>query len=199
MGAIKASVGIRNGKQCYNVVSDQLVVIGLLNAIAGANGGTRERPLSTSPRYGTCSNELAQAILNFQQIYSLSADGHVDPGGQTIYRMNLAANIPSADPAAGGGKTGPTVIGLDDYWHCTALGLSNAQYGAGLGGGVFAGPISFARGNVDRAFKTMKGGQVVVGYSGGHARGESSRRRYPSRQESRSPNDLQLRQKPHRR
>ena len=52
MPDIKASVGIANGKQCYNTVQDQTTVIGMLNRLAGFSGGTQDNPLDTSPRWG---------------------------------------------------------------------------------------------------------------------------------------------------
>ena len=168
MKTIKASVGLRNGTQCYNVVSDQLVVIGLLNSIPAFAGGTQDQPLSASPRWGLCSNALAQAILNFQQMYSLPVDGHVDPGGTTILRMNQAAgeqNVPAA-PSGGGGAAAAVVGVDDDYWQCTNMSLTSRQVGEGLSIGVSYGPISFARGNSDRAFKTMQIVQVNASLSG---------------------------------
>ena len=104
MPLIKASVGIHSGKQCYNVVADQQVVIGLLNRVSMSKGGTREQPLDASPRWGMCSPALQKAILRFQAIYSLSQDGHVDPGGQTIRRMNQGGGRRAP---AGGGRRAP--------------------------------------------------------------------------------------------
>ena len=99
MKRVRASVGIHNGKQCYNVMSaqqpDQQVVMELLNRIPEAQGGTlsvtgpKQFP---APRWGICSKELHAAILRFQKSNpGLIADGHVDPNGHSILRLNKLA------------------------------------------------------------------------------------------------------------
>jgi hypothetical protein len=91
---IKASVGKQaNGtKECHNVPEDQLAVIWLLNQIGQGDGGRKEAPLADVPRWGLCSAALYQAILAFQRRHGgLSADGHVDPNGGTLRKLNELA------------------------------------------------------------------------------------------------------------
>jgi peptidoglycan hydrolase-like protein with peptidoglycan-binding domain len=98
---IKASVGMINGRQCYNLVEDQVTVIELLNSIPASNGGRREDPLPDARsglRQGVVSSNLHKQILQFQRRHSLSIDGHVDPGFATIGKLNALANT---DPRPG--------------------------------------------------------------------------------------------------
>jgi len=104
MKLVKASVGIHNGKQCYNVMSaqqpDQQNVIELLNRIPESLGGalSGNGPRVFPPlRWGICSPQLHAAILRFQRTNKgLIADGHVDPGAHTIIRLNQLAGEPDA-------------------------------------------------------------------------------------------------------
>jgi hypothetical protein len=99
MASISASVGrYANGtKECYNVLSDQVTVINLLNQIPQAQGGSKESPFSTQGlRWGVSPPGLYDAILAFQsQNAGLSVDGHVDPGGGTIAKLTQLAAAPS--------------------------------------------------------------------------------------------------------
>jgi hypothetical protein len=120
--SISASVGKHNNGQtnCYNHLPDQSTIIGLLNSIPAANGGTagdRNRLLSLpyELKPPTCAPGLYDAIRAFQSRQNmlgmrplLSVDGHVDPGGATLQRLNgladdtliVLAPIPSPHSAA---------------------------------------------------------------------------------------------------
>jgi hypothetical protein len=89
---MQASVGVANGKQCYNTLRDQNIVIDLLNRIPGSLGGTAENPLSQATHWGVCPPRLHRVIYDFQLRHRLSADGHVDPGEATIKKLNELAN-----------------------------------------------------------------------------------------------------------
>src|SRR4051812_41704536 len=94
--AIQASVGMHeNGtKNCYNLAEDVSTIIKLLNFSANGQGGTRDNKLSPS----ASPQDLFRAIKNFQQTQNdggstprLSVDGHVDPRGNTLARLNQTA------------------------------------------------------------------------------------------------------------
>ncbi len=93
---IQASVGMHdNGKKnCYNLPADVATITKLLNLSGAAEGGRSNNPL----RAHASPLELYQAILKFQQVQNtlghtprLSVDGHVDPGGMTLARLNRTA------------------------------------------------------------------------------------------------------------
>ena len=168
MPSIKASVGIHSGKQCYNVVADQQVVIGLLNRVSMSNGGTREQPLDASPRWGMCSPALQKAILRFQAIYSLSQDGHVDPGGQTIRRMNQAAgDVLQGGPGAVGKKGAGVAGNYPEPWYVDSLSLSGVSVINDVGGGAYRGSISVVNADSGEFTFAIMGGGVAVGISDG--------------------------------
>jgi hypothetical protein len=100
---IQASVGMYNNgtTNCYNLAKDVSTILGLLNAISGAEGGTKssQLPPTSSPR------DLFDAILNFQQMQNslgrsprLSVDGHVDPGAHTLATLNEIAHRAAPTP-----------------------------------------------------------------------------------------------------
>ena len=106
MSAISASVGRHsNGRvQCHNLPADQATVIGLLNKIPQSQGGTREKPITESPRWGIASDELYRAIVTFQSANRLAVDGHIDPGQAALRKLDELASragpplgVPSAD------------------------------------------------------------------------------------------------------
>ena len=177
MPLIKASVGIHSGKQCYNVVADQQVVIGLLNRVSMSKGGTREQPLDASPRWGMCSPALQKAILRFQAIYSLSQDGHVDPGGQTIRRMNQAAGdvLPQAAgdvlPGDSGVATGKKATGVGGFepepWYVSNLGLSGVSVIDTFGASGYKGHISMVNDDIGEFTYPIIGGGLGAGVSDG--------------------------------
>jgi hypothetical protein len=109
---ISASVGkyAHGAKECYNVPKDQSTVIRLLNQISRSEGGRKESPLANNPRWGVCAPGLYQAILDFQAHNTgLSVDGHVDPGGATVGKLNeLAARAAASSP---GGSISPSTSG----------------------------------------------------------------------------------------
>jgi hypothetical protein len=90
---LTSSVGRRNGRHSRNRISDQKIVQDLLNRIpvsaGGAGGALNERMLE-----GICSNNLHQAILNFQKKNVPGvADGRVDPGGRTFESLERMAKM----------------------------------------------------------------------------------------------------------
>ena len=87
MELISASVGMHNGKQCYNVLKDQQTVTYLLNVIPRSEGGA-EGSLPPPAIWGIVSPVLHRAILDFQRANHLSVDGHIDPRGAAIRLMN---------------------------------------------------------------------------------------------------------------
>jgi len=133
MKPVKASVGIHNGKQCYNVMSaqqpDQQNVVELLNRIPESLGGalSGNGPMVFPPlRWGICSPELHAAILRFQRTNKgLIADGHVDPSGHTIIRLNQLAGEPGVPtlPAT-------TTLRLTFFWasDCQADATAQVDY-----------------------------------------------------------------------
>jgi hypothetical protein len=94
---IGASVGIRNGKWCYNVPSDQQVVQKLLNRISVGNGGCEGKSDDWTPAVWNhqCAPDLLEAIRRFQKVnrfrLDYDSDGHVDPGEGTIQLMTRLA------------------------------------------------------------------------------------------------------------
>jgi len=111
-GQINASVGMHaNGTlKCYNLPADVAVVVQLLNSIDPSRGGAA-LAASAGPR------ELYQAIYAFQRTQNdlgtvprLSVDGHVDPRGATLARMNLQAVRPVPNPTPGPRPVGAQVI-----------------------------------------------------------------------------------------
>jgi hypothetical protein len=100
MSEIVSSVGIRNGMPCYNRISDQRIVIDLLNRIPESEGGTLQvggvPAIFPELEERHCSPELHTAILRFQEAHPgeiQSADGHVDPGLNTIRALNRLAAL----------------------------------------------------------------------------------------------------------
>lgn len=95
---VGASVGVANGRQMANRIADQETVMNLLSRIPSAEGGARlpEGPMPfPAPKAGFCHPILHQAILNFQRVQRatvIHVDGHVDPGGRSIARLNQLAN-----------------------------------------------------------------------------------------------------------
>jgi hypothetical protein len=96
---IQASVGKHhNGTvNCFNLPSDVVVIVKLLNFIAKADGGTSDDRLDAR----ASAANLYTAILRFQATQNtsgrmprLSVDGHVDPGGTTLLRLNQFARKP---------------------------------------------------------------------------------------------------------
>src|ERR1051325_10960169 len=100
MAGITASVGIHNGKPCYNVLEDQKTITNLLNAIPRSQGGA-EGSLPAPTSWGIVSSSLHQAILTFQRWHKLSVDGHIDPKGSAIGLLNRLAGS-SAGGLSGG-------------------------------------------------------------------------------------------------
>ena len=100
MAKIHASVGMhKNGtKNCYNLPPDVQAIVELLNLVSAAEGAPAD-PMSPS----ASPADLYRAIRNFQQkqndlgrVPRLSVDGHVDPFGPTLARLNqLASRAPA--------------------------------------------------------------------------------------------------------
>jgi hypothetical protein len=93
---IQASVGMhKNGTtNCYNLPEDVAKIVKLLNFISDSEGGTGSAKLPPSPS----PRQLFLALRNFQQTQNdlgrtprLSVDGHVDPGANTLARLNQIA------------------------------------------------------------------------------------------------------------
>ncbi len=98
---ISASVGMYdNGtRSCHNFPVDVDKVVQLLNGITAGQGGCQGTPLAASPSAAI----LSQAIRRFQQTQTnsgtlprLSVDGHVDPSGNTLRRLNELSAARSA-------------------------------------------------------------------------------------------------------
>ena len=95
MAGIQASVGMRNGVQCYNLVQDQLEVVRLLKGVPASEGGVSAAiDLNNQIRPGVCPKALYDYILNFQNIQKSKgrvrfADGHVDPNDDTMRMLIL--------------------------------------------------------------------------------------------------------------
>jgi hypothetical protein len=100
MATIHASVGMhKNGTtKCYNLPADVQAIVGLLNLVSSSDGAPVD-PMPASPS----AADLYQAIRNFQKkqndlgrVPRLSVDGHVDPSGPTLARLNqLATRAPA--------------------------------------------------------------------------------------------------------
>ena len=141
---IHASVGMhKNGtKNCFNLPGDVQKIVDLLNLISSADGAPDDvLPSSPSPR------ELYCAILNFQKTQNdlgrvprLSVDGHVDPHGRTLDRLNRLANrapapfvpvIPDPTPPLGPDPTDdPNTVFAGDQFQIKMLdGISFGEIG----------------------------------------------------------------------
>jgi len=101
MEKLKGNVGRRPHRHCMNHVADQLTVQMLLNAIPqhlGGTGGT----LDIKPIGGTCPDVLYKAIFKFQRVsvFSITADGIVEPTGTTLLFLNRLADqhFPATTP-----------------------------------------------------------------------------------------------------
>lgn len=102
---IQASVGMYNTGTTprHNLPGDVKTIIDLLNSIPGGEGGKKDSAISAS---GVSPKILYDSIRIFQQKQNglgktprLSVDGHVDPGGQTLNRLNaLAGGKPAPQP-----------------------------------------------------------------------------------------------------
>jgi hypothetical protein len=165
MPGISASVGVRNGIQCYNVVADQQTIQRLLDQIPAASGGSVDSSDWTPAQPKVCARDLQQAILSFQNVnrsqLPYAPDGHVDPGGGTIQLMNRLA-----DNAAGSGPGGssPTYYEADDDvsvrppgplpvigapggdWFVTGFSVSNVSLVVAAGVTWIDGSIEFSDG-----------------------------------------------------
>jgi hypothetical protein len=103
---ISARVGVDpDAQQCENTVADQVVVMNLLDAVDTAAGGAGTA--WTPPSEGWCSDDLAAAIVRFQQEQGLTTDpvGVVTPGGETLLRLSEVAEAPAPEqPPAPAGR-----------------------------------------------------------------------------------------------
>lgn len=106
MTRIDAPVGLRDGvTPVASLQRDQTKIIALLWSIDIGNGGQRGTP-ATPPAPGgdrQCDPLLAAAIMAFQMFWVLRgefrrADGVVDPGGNTLRKLDALAGKP-APPA----------------------------------------------------------------------------------------------------
>lgn len=94
MVSIQASVGKVNGtRDCYNLRPDREKVRLLLNTIPKRDGGAGGLLAPDISPPGRISDKLYQAILAFQTFHAASphrllVDGHVDPHGKTIDKLN---------------------------------------------------------------------------------------------------------------
>ena len=95
---IGASVGMHNNgaTNCFNQPADVAKIVKLLNLIAASEGGAAADKLPASPT----AVQLYKAILRFQKTQNdlghtprLSVDGHVDPGGAALSRLNQLASV----------------------------------------------------------------------------------------------------------
>jgi hypothetical protein len=111
MPDIKASVGIANGKQCYNITADQEVVQKLLSQIPTSMAGAFGKKDWAQPLWNVAAPDLCQAILRFHQAnrrqLGYARAGHVDPGGSTMGLMNRI--VDGSDPSC---SPGPRVSGM---------------------------------------------------------------------------------------
>jgi len=101
MTDIGFSIGVKDGKPCYNNPDDQKKVMDLLEKIDPSDGGVMGDPKWRRPPDGAlfwkvCPEPLRAALLYFQTKNQTKlpyrADGHVDPGGPTIRLMNSLAS-----------------------------------------------------------------------------------------------------------
>lgn len=114
MTQISGPVGIRNGtQQVTNAAEDQRKIIGLLWAVDAKDGGKSgvwpQPPAPGAARQ--CAPLLAEAILDFQKVMQSrgqlrKADGVIDPGGQTLRRLDALA----ASQLVGPGGIDPSLI-----------------------------------------------------------------------------------------
>ncbi len=101
--SIKARVGRHTqlgGRHCQNWADDQKTVIGLLNRISVANGGTGG---SLNPRIiaGIASDELYNAIVKFENKQAPGQrSGFIDPGGKLMAALEKLASVPAAPAPA---------------------------------------------------------------------------------------------------
>jgi hypothetical protein len=174
MPGISASVGVANGKQCYNVVADQQVVQRLLDQIPPPSGRSADSVAWTPAQWGTCAQDLQKAIFWFQHVNRLqlpyAPDGHVDPGGGTIQLMNRLADNAAGSGPGGSSPTyyeadddvsvrppGPLVqIGKPGDWFVTGFSVSNVSLVASAGVTWIDGSIEFTNANADKASDKIK-------------------------------------------
>jgi hypothetical protein len=91
-------------KQCYNQVSDQVMIWNLLNSIPEWLGGPNWPLVMTGPSLiegGRVNEDIYQAILKFQNKHikdGLSPDGHIDPHEKTLrLLLKLSKEAPPDD------------------------------------------------------------------------------------------------------
>jgi hypothetical protein len=100
---IRGRVGkhANTGAQCQNWADDQQIVIGLLNGIPEANGGT-EAKLNVRTVSGIASDALCQAIQVFQKKnFPAQQSGFIEPIGPMLAKMESLATSVATPPAAG--------------------------------------------------------------------------------------------------
>lgn len=93
METIAQGVGIRNGVMVLpNSQADLVTIMGLLDRIKLADGGTANVPNQWSTDRTSLIIQVTAAILSFQTVnHRPIIDGAVDPNGGTLQRMNQLA------------------------------------------------------------------------------------------------------------
>jgi hypothetical protein len=91
--AIKLAVGIRNGvKPCPNHLDDLAKIRDLFDTIPTEAGGTRDSIGQWATIRELLIAEITAQITIFQELQQgLTVDGAIDPGGNTLKRMNAIA------------------------------------------------------------------------------------------------------------
>jgi hypothetical protein len=97
MESINASVGAK----AVNAKADQEKIQRLLNQVAASSGGPL-KPLDAAIQERVCSSTLQEAIFRFQKhgnnVEPRFRDGRIDPGGQSLRKLNALAHEPLVGP-----------------------------------------------------------------------------------------------------
>lgn len=149
---IKIDLPVGAGFKAKNLKSDVRTIQESLNKISPLNGGPKV-PLAVD---GICGPKTNKAIFDFQfkQFEAKGADTLIEPGKQTIQRINqiLFSNLP-VDPSVNVIIRAKLVSHLDIVARAIQAAQANLMLALVPGGGLFGGP---ANDRVNRHFALDK-------------------------------------------
>ncbi|KAA0256268.1 hypothetical protein FBQ97_10815 [Acidobacteria bacterium ACD] len=140
---VKASVGLGG----VNRWEDVLTVQRLLNGTPPEQGG----PVPKLPEDGIVSQRLILAIAAFQRKQVGWSDGRVDPGGETIRRLQAINEMPAGKPSLAPLAVESIPAALAMIFLARAH-LMNARFAFAGGGGLFASVYASAAALVNKHF-----------------------------------------------
>lgn len=140
---VKASVGLGG----VNRWEDVLTVQRLLNGTPPEQGG----PVPKLDENGVVSQQLILAIAAFQRKQVGWSDGRVDPGGETIRRLQAVNEMPAGEPSLAPSAVESIPVAMGMVFLARAH-LMNARFSFSGGGGLFASVYASAAALVNKHF-----------------------------------------------